>query len=211
MDIECGDFPGIAAALANTGQLFYQRGWVLGTAGNFSAVLSRHPLRLAITGSGLHKGELECKDILIVNDSGEIVTGADKPSAETRLHITIAQARNAGAILHTHSVWATILSETHASNGGFELTGYEMLKGLAGIATHEHREWIPILENTQSYSTLERQMAELLAERADIHGILLRRHGLYTWGRDIPEARRHVEIFEFLFEVAGRLDLNAAR
>jgi methylthioribulose-1-phosphate dehydratase len=198
-------------ALAKAGRSFYKRGWVFGTAGNFSAVLSRQPSRLAITASGLHKGELEEKDFLIVDDSGNVLNGAGRPSAETTLHIAIAQATSASAILHTHSVWATILSEAHASNGGMELNGYEMLKGLAGVTTHEHREWIPIFENTQTYTTLARQMADLLAGDPAIHGILLRRHGLYTWGRDIFEARRHVEILEFLFEVAGRLHLNAER
>ncbi|HEX4807324.1 MAG TPA: class II aldolase/adducin family protein, partial [Bryobacteraceae bacterium] len=126
------DFPSVARALANTGRSFYERGWVLGTAGNFSAVLSRQPFRLAITATGLHKGELEENDFLIVDDSAKVLSGAGKPSAETTLHIAIAQTKGASAILHTHSVWATILSEAHASNGGFELNGYEMLKGLAG-------------------------------------------------------------------------------
>jgi methylthioribulose-1-phosphate dehydratase len=206
-----GDFASVTAALANAGRLLYERGWVLGTAGNFSAVLSRKPLRLVITGSGLQKGELEQKDFLIVDESEKVLEGIGKPSAETTLHIAIAQARGANAVLHTHSVWATIISELHAATGGFALTGYEMLKGLAGVATHEHHEWIPILENTQDYSTLQRQMANVLANMPDVHGVLLRRHGLYTWGTDISEARRHVEIFEFLFEVAGRLELNAER
>jgi methylthioribulose-1-phosphate dehydratase len=202
------NFPSVTKALANAGRSFYERGWVLGTAGNFSAVLSREPVRLAITASGLHKGELEEKDFLIVDDSGRVLSGAGKPSAETTLHIAIARAAGASAILHTHSVWATILSDSYAPNGGFELDGYEMLKGLAGVSTHEHREWIPILENTQNYATLAHDMAELLVSNTAIHGILLRRHGLYTWGGDLFEARRHVEILEFLFEAAGRLHLN---
>ena len=204
-------FPAVAMALAKAGRAFYKRGWVFGTAGNFSAVLSRQPPRLAITASGLHKGQLKENDLLIVDDSGNVLDGTGKPSAETTLHLAIAQATGASAILHTHSVWATILSEAHASNGGMELNGYEMLKGLAGVTTHEHREWIPIFENTQIYTTLAREMGDLLAADPAIHGILLRRHGLYTWGRDIFEARRHVEILEFLFEVSGRLHLKAGR
>jgi methylthioribulose-1-phosphate dehydratase len=203
------DFSSATKALANAGRSFYERGWVLGTAGNFSAVLSREPVQLAITASGLHKGELEEKSFLMVDDSGNVLRGAGKPSAETTLHIAIARATNASAILHTHSVWATILSDAYASNGGIALNGYEMLKGLAGVSTHEHREWVPILENTQNYATLGREMTDLLVSNPAIHGILLRRHGLYTWGGDIFEARRHVEILEFLFETAGRLYLKA--
>jgi methylthioribulose-1-phosphate dehydratase len=197
--------------LAKAGRSFYERGWVLGTAGNFSAVVSREPLRLAITATGLHKGELEREDFLIVDESGAVLTGAGRPSAETVLHLSIARATGAMAILHTHSIWATVLSEVHSADGGFELGGYEMLKGLAGVTTHEHREWVPILENSQNYPQLASEIRDLLALKPATHGILLRRHGLYTWGRDILEARRHVEILEFLFEAAGRLQMNPGR
>lgn len=209
--MDSSDFQSAVAALAKAGAFFYQRGWVLGTGGNFSAILSREPLRLAITASGLHKGELAHQDFLVVDESGTVLAGNGKPSAETMLHIVIAQATNTGAILHTHSVWATILSESHGPHRGFELNGYEMLKGLSGVTTHEHREWIPILDNTQNYPPLAREITDLLTANPAIHGILLRRHGLYTWGRDIFEARRHVEILEFLFEVTGRVLLNATR
>ncbi len=207
----CEDIPRATAALAKAGKSFYERGWVLGTAGNFSAVVSREPLRLAITATGLHKGELEDKDFLIVDGNGAVLTGEGRPSAETVLHISIARATGAMAILHTHSTWATLLSEAHGATGGIELEGYEMLKGLAGVTTHEHREWVPILENSQDYLQLASQIHDLLAWKPAIHGILLRRHGLYTWGRDILEARRHVEILEFLFEAAGRLQMNPGR
>jgi methylthioribulose-1-phosphate dehydratase len=205
------DFPDLAEALAQAANSFYQRGWVLGTAGNFSAVLARCPMRLVITATGLHKGGLQSKDFLIVDESGTPVAGIGKPSGEVLLHISLAELTKAAAVLHTHSVWATILSESYAASRGLELTGYEMLKGLAGITTHEHREWIPIIENTQNYSALAREMTNVLLENPLIHGILLRRHGLYTWGRDIWEARRHVEILEFLLEVAGRLDSHSER
>jgi methylthioribulose-1-phosphate dehydratase len=43
-----------------------------------------------------------------------------------------------------------------------------------------------------------------------MHGFLLAKHGLYTWGRDLAEARRHIEIHEFLFEVVARSRMLAA-
>ncbi len=107
-------------------------------------------------------------------------------------------------MLHTHSIWSTLLSDRWAADGGLILEGYEMLKGLSGISTHEHSEWVPILENSQDYMTLSATLSSVLEEHPRSHGILLRKHGLYTWGRDIAEARRHVEIFEFLFEAEGR-------
>jgi len=198
------DLESHSRALAAVGKSFYERGWVLGTGGNFSAVVSREPLQLAITATGLHKGELAPQDFLAVDESGAVLSGAGKPSAETAIHIAIVQATGAGAVLHTHSVWATILSERFGAAEGFEIEGYEMMKGHAGVTTHLHREWIPIFENTQDYPPLVRQIVNLLETKRETHGFLLRRHGLYTWGRDVPETKRHVEILEFLFEVAAR-------
>ena len=191
--------------LAELGREFHKRGWVLGTSGNFSAVIARDPLRLAITASSLDKGRLQPENILEIDAAGQVVgktTG--KPSAETLLHIAIVNSRQAGAVLHTHSVWSTILSDYHIGRGGFFIQGYEMLKGLEGVQTHEHREWIPILENSQDMQSLAAETRRTLEENPSVHGFLIRRHGMYTWGKDLTEAARHVEILEFLLESVGR-------
>lgn len=194
----------IQQQLARRVRGFYQRGWVLGTSGNFSAVLARQPLRLAITASGVDKGQLDESQILEVNDRAVVLSGRGKPSAETLLHLAIIAARAAGSVLHTHSVWSTILSEAFAADGGIAISGFEMLKGLEGIRTHQHREWLPILENSQHMPALAAQVTATLAAHPDTHGFLLGRHGLYTWGVDLEQAARHIEILEFLLEVLGR-------
>ena len=191
--------------LVDAGSEFYSRGWVLGTSGNFSMMTSRDPMRIAITASGLEKGKLDETSFLELDENCELVRGSGKPSAETELHHTIYRARpDAGSVLHTHSVWGTILSDHFFDRGAIEIEGYEMLKGLAGVTTHEHKESVPIIPNSQDYVTLSRQIESLLLDRSEIHGFYLHRHGLYTWGENVADARRHIEIFEFLFEVIGR-------
>jgi methylthioribulose-1-phosphate dehydratase len=197
-------FAEAAAALTEVGRRFYQRGWVLGTSGNFSAVVSADPLRLAITPSAAHKGHLAPEQFLEIDERAAVITGIGRPSAETLLHLALVRRRGAGAVLHTHSVWSTILSDQHATAGGLEIAGYEMLKGLDGVHTHEHREWIPILENDQDMTRLAAVTETRLDAEPRAHAFLLRRHGLYTWGRTIAEAERHVEILEFLLEAMGR-------
>ena len=187
--------------LLRAGKRFDARGWVLGTSGNFSAVLSRDPLRLAITRSGAHKGELTPADILTLGADGTVVSGEGSPSAETRLHLEIVAMRDAGAVLHTHSIWSTFLSDRLP--GGFDIYGYEMLKGLSGVRTHLHREWVPVVENDQDMARLAPEVRRVLDE-SNCHGFLIHRHGLYTWGVSLPEAVRHVEILEFLLETVGR-------
>lgn len=199
------NFATIASQLVETAAGFYARGWVLGTSGNLSAVVTRDPLRLAITPSGADKGALHANQIILIDDRGRTVEDASaRPSDECPLHIRIAQERNAGAVLHSHSVWSTMLSNLYFDDGGLTIEGYEMLKGLADVKTHEHREWLPILENSQNMPALADRVAEKLAEQPDAHGFLLRRHGLYTWGSDLAQAKRHVEILEFLLETLGR-------
>jgi len=193
----------LAAQLAEIGRQCYARGWALGTSGNFSAVVSRDPLRLALTTSGVDKGFLSSDDIVEIDEHGHVMAGSGKPSAEAALHLAIVRARGAGAVLHTHSIWSTILSDTAAA-GGLEIEGYEMLKGLDGVRTHDHREWLPILDNTQDWAAAVPGVEMILQEHPHAHGFLIRRHGLYTWGRDLGEAKRQVEILEFLFEVMGR-------
>ena len=197
-------FAQLAAQLTEIGRQCYARGWALGTSGNFSAVVSREPLRLAITVSGVDKGLLTDNEIVEIDEHGGVVSGSGRPSAEASLHLAVARARGAGAVLHTHSIWSTILSDTAAAGGGLEIEGYEMLKGLGGVRTHDHREWLPVLDNTQDWASAVPRVESILKEHPDAHGFLIRKHGLYTWGRDLPDAKRQVEILEFLFEVMGR-------
>ncbi|MGH9802564.1 MAG: class II aldolase/adducin family protein, partial [Blastocatellia bacterium] len=131
-------YSGAANLLAECGRNFYQRGWVLGTSGNFSAVVEHDPLRLLITASGNDKGQLAANHFVQVDEAGQVVAGNGKPSDETSLHLTLVRQRGAKSVLHIHSVWSTVLSDAFASKGGIKIAGYDMLKGLAGVRTHEH-------------------------------------------------------------------------
>jgi methylthioribulose-1-phosphate dehydratase len=191
--------------LEEVGKNFYSRGWVLGTSGNFSGVISREPLRLAITSRGSDKGKLTLAQFLEIDGAGNVVgESAGQPSAETLLHLAIVRSRSADTVLHTHSVWSTVLSDMYALRGSIVLEGYEMLKALEGVETHQHKEYLPILENSQDMVKLARKVSATLRKHAGIRGFLLRGHGFYTWGTSLEEAQRNVEILEFLMEVLVR-------
>jgi methylthioribulose-1-phosphate dehydratase len=212
----------IVTDLAVIAKGFYARGWLSGTSGNLSAVVRREPLELAITASGVDKGQLIPKQILMIDEKARVVNehaagdspgfirSSDKnhtvykPSDETLLHIRIVKERGAGAVLHTHSLWNTILSEVHASERGIQIEGYEMLKGLEGVRTHQHSEWLPIIENSQDMPALADTVSSVLERHPQAHGFLIKRHGLYSWGRDLAHAKRHIEIIEFLLETLGQ-------
>ena len=188
--------------LCATARGCYARGWVPATSGNFSV---RSGSGVFITPSGLDKRKLRPEDLLEVDMSGTVLGGSGKPSAETSLHLMIYGHReNARAILHVHSVWNTLFSSRSDPRGYLPIEGYELLKALSGVSSHEHIEKIPIIENSQEYDILAIDFDEVLRTYINAHSILLSRHGLYTWGESVAEARRHLEALEFLFEVEGR-------
>ena len=199
------NLPQLANSLASIARGLHARGWLLGTSGNLSAVVQREPLRLAMSPSGIDKGELTAEQVLTIDAGAHIVSHHNaKPSDETLLHIRIVQTRGAGAVLHTHSVWNTMLSDLYAADGGVAIEGYEMLKGLHGVRTHDHSEWLPIIKNSQDMPALADTVDRTLHNNSAAHGFLLERHGLYTWGDDLAQAKRHIEILEFLLETLGR-------
>lgn len=183
--------------LSRAGRLFFERGWVPATAGNFSARLDER--RLVITASGRHKGELDAEGFLVMGLEGEVLSPGRKPSAETALHLQLYRREpSLGSVLHTHSRASTLLSRL--SPGGVVLEGYEVLKALPGVETHETRLEVPVFPNDQDIPRLAARVEAYMREHPGLPGYLIEGHGLYTWGRTVSDARRHVEAFEFLFE-----------
>jgi methylthioribulose-1-phosphate dehydratase len=218
MSTDLAPFPAASNAdaidrLRAVGREFHGRSWSLGTSSNYSVVVSREPLELLVTASGKDKSGLTRDDFVRVDATGRVVDGSGRrSSAETLLHCTLASMiPSVGAVLHTHSVWGTILSAADLPRGSLRIAGYEMLKGLEGITTHDTHEDVPIFANTQDMRELSARIRGRFAGldfaapgRPPVHGFLIARHGLYTWGRDLGEARRHIEIYEFLFECVAR-------
>jgi methylthioribulose-1-phosphate dehydratase len=198
-----------AEALCRAAAECARRGWVPATSGNFS-FRDAASGRIFITASGLDKGDIEPADLLEIDAKGNVVAGLGKPSAETSLHGVVychdfgPDRPGTGAIFHVHSVWNALLSDRFAKAGAVPIENYELLKALSGVTTHEHLELVPILENSQEYVGLALELGAALRNYPVAHGVLLRRHGLYTWGESVAGARRHLEALEFLFEVESR-------
>lgn len=173
-----------------------QAGWTPATSSNFSRRLDdRHA---AITVSGRDKGRLKEDDIMVVDFDGAAVGSDHRPSAETLLHTQLYRRfPDIGCILHTHSPTQTIASRLFADAGHVRLEGYELLKAFAGNQTHEMSVDVPVLPNSQDMTELSAQV-EALLDAGPMWGYLIDGHGLYAWGRDMAEARRHLEAFEFL-------------
>lgn len=178
------------------------RGWSPGTGGNYAMSVSMDPFQMLITPSGADKGAVMASDLLVVDANAAILEGTGKPSAETLLHIVLMQELGVTAIAHTHSIWNSLASLQ--PEPAFLLSGYEMLKGLSGITTHEHTERVPILENSQDIPAMAETLRDVIRANPGMHAFLIRGHGLYSWGYNSFEVRRHLEVLEFLFELELR-------
>lgn len=188
----------LAQQIVDAGRFLYSRGWSPATSSNYSARLSASEALLTV--SGKHKGQLGLDDVLATDMQGQSLEAGKKPSAETLLH-TQLYSWNAeiGAVLHTHSVNATVLSRlTREDCLVFE--DYELQKAFSGIVSHESRVTVPIFDNDQDIARLASKVQPWLEQHPACVGYLIRGHGLYTWGAQMSDALRQIEAFEFLFE-----------
>ena len=196
----------LADQLSRTMADLHARGWCDGTGGNFSCVLARDPLTLLMAPSGVDKGSVLPDDLIEVDAGGAVVAGEGRASAETLLHLEIVARTRAGAVLHTHSQAATLLSDWCLGDeerpGSLLLQGLEMLKGLEGVSSHRSRVKLPVLANDQDLARVSAAAGPLLADAPQ--GLLIGGHGLYAWGSDLAQARRHLEILEWLLEQRWR-------
>lgn len=188
----------VAQAIIEAGRRMDARGWVPATAGNFSIRLPQG--RVAITRSGFHKGFLTPGSLMVVDEHGRPEESNARPSAETGLHCAIYRRfPEAGAALHGHSVPCTVLSRL--SGPSLMLAGYELLKAFPGLATHEAAIALPVVENDQDIDRMQRHLDALWADQpSPLPGYMIRGHGLYVWGRDMPQALLRLEALEFMLE-----------
>jgi methylthioribulose-1-phosphate dehydratase len=188
----------LAQEIIDAGRFLYSRGWSPATSSNYSTRLSATTALLTV--SGKHKGQLGQDDVLVTDLSGNSLEPGKKPSAETLLHTQLYRCKpQVGAVLHTHSVNATVLSRLTAGDR-VVFEDYELQKAFVGVATHESKVIVPIFENDQDIARLAAKVQPWLDAHPDCPGYLIRGHGLYTWGARMSDALRQIEAFEFLFE-----------
>ncbi|MDX1495921.1 MAG: methylthioribulose 1-phosphate dehydratase [Salinisphaeraceae bacterium] len=193
-------YPGFtqqAADLVAVGRRFDAQGWVPASSGNFSARLAED--EIAITASGCHKGEIGPEDILRINLQGELLGGDThrRSSYETGLHLQLYQRDTSiGAVLHSHSVAATVLSR-HCGQA-MQLQGYELQKLFTGFEDPQQPLTLPVFANEQNIAALASEIDAYMDENGTGQAYLIAGHGLYAWGETIKQARYRIEALEFM-------------
>ena len=192
--------------IAKTGADLAARGWTPATSSNFSARID--DAHIAVTISGRDKGALTANDVMAVAIAdGKPVDPMLRPSAETALHLQVYRYwPETGAVLHTHSHNQTVASRLFAPQGKLTLRGWELQKAITGHTSHDSQLDVPVFPNSQDMADIEARVDAWLDTDRPLYAYLIEGHGLYTWGRDMAEARRHLEALEFL--LACELDLK---
>lgn len=186
--------------LVRTILFFSERNWVPATSSNFS--FKEDDNTIIISRSGVDKSVFSTSDLIAIDRKGALIGPKDsKSSAETLIHCKLYDFYpNCQSVLHTHSVYGTVLSRLHAKDGHISFSGYEVQKAFKGIDTHESETIIPIIANDQDMQRFAGELEKLLKKSSNIPGFLIEGHGLYAWGESIAEAKRVIEALEFLFE-----------
>jgi methylthioribulose-1-phosphate dehydratase len=187
---------------------FAGRGWFPATSGNLSirvGEIVEQTFTFAVTASGKDKSQSTPEDFLLVNEQSLPTEATNlKPSAETKIHSELYRLTGCGAIFHVHTVYNNLLSELYWKQGSIPIEGVELIKAF-NIWEEDAKIDIPILPNYADIGKIAAEIEGALVPR--IPGIVLRKHGIYAWGADAFEAKRHLEAFEYLFEYAYKLNL----
>jgi methylthioribulose-1-phosphate dehydratase len=181
---------------------FYQLGWASGTGGGISI---KEGGRIYMAPSGVQKERLRPEDIFVLDESGRVQEepgGGITLSQCAPLFMHAYQIRQAGAVLHSHSIHAMLA--TRLFKDRFRIQGLEMQKGLQGYGAFDTLE-VPIIENTAQERDLADSLAQAIRDHPKTHAVLVRNHGVYVWGRDWKQAKTQAECYDYLFQAAGRM------
>jgi methylthioribulose-1-phosphate dehydratase len=183
-------------------KLLYDQGWAGGTGGGMSL---REGDFVYMAPSGVQKERLKPDDIFVLNRKAETLkapTNGLKLSACAPLFFHAYNLRNAGAVLHSHSINAFLATTLY--DDVFRVTDMEMIKGIEGMGAFDTLE-VPIIRNTAHECDLADDLAEAITKYPKSNAVLVKRHGVYIWGKDWVQAKTQAESYDFLFQAAVRM------
>ena len=179
---------------------FYDLGWVTGTGGG---ICIRDGDHVVMAPSGVQKERMQPDQMFTIAFDGSILSRpadpALRPSECSSLFLKAINLRGAGAVIHSHSIHAVMA--TMLFPGEFAVSHLEMIKGIEGMS-YGDRLVVPIIENTARECDLADSLEEAILRYPETHAVLVRRHGVYVWGRDWVSAKTQAECYDYLFRAA---------
>lgn len=194
-----------AKQLAKLVRTLNQSGHNPATSGNYSLRSSTSPQYALVSESGIDKSLFTEDNLILINIANKqqhesFANLGKKSSDETALHLAVYQATEANCVLHSHMLEGILFAEMFPGQDMLTIEGLELLKGLRGIKTHETKVQIPCFENTQDIDGLAKEVIKVLGKGQGYYATILRGHGIYVWGESVEGAKRHLEVFEYIFK-----------
>ncbi len=192
-----------SSLICDLARQFYDLGWVTGTGGG---ICIREGDRVIMAPSAVQKERMSPEQMFTLSIDGTIIDRpsdpALRPSECSSLFLAAIRLRNAGAVIHSHSIHATIA--TLLFEREFVISDLEMIKGIEGMSYHD-RLVVPIIDNTAQECDLAESLEAAIEAYPDTHAVLVRRHGVYVWGRDWVQAKTQAECYDYLFRAAAEM------
>jgi len=191
--------------------VFYAKNWVSGTGGGICGPADDGGLLLA--PSGVHKERIRTDEFFTVDPAdGRVLRAPNdqslRPSECKAIFTMAARERGAGSVVHSHALSAVLAGDLAADADHVAIHDLEMLKGIRGVGNRDVH-LLPVIRNTPHEAELTEQLGRVLSDArfVDSFAVVVADHGAYIWGDDVWEAKRHTEVYHFLFEaVVARRD-----
>lgn len=179
-------------------------GLVSFTWGNVSAV-DRERALVVIKPSGVSYESMKAADMVVVDFDGRVVEGTLRPSSDTPTHLILYQAfADIGAVVHTHSKWATSWAQAGRSIPCYGTTHADYFYGEIPC--------VRALTEQEVEQAYERNTGCVIAEHfrgrdpMAMPAVLCRNHGPFTWGRDPMAAVEAAAVLESVAEMAAQCE-----
>jgi methylthioribulose-1-phosphate dehydratase len=179
---------------------FYDLGWVTGTGGG---ICIRDGDHVVMAPSGVQKERMRPDQMFTIALDGSVLARPSDPELHpsecSSLFLKAINLRGAGAVIHNHSIHAVMATMLFPSE--FVVSHLEMIKGIEGMS-YADRLVVPIIDNTAHECDLADSLEEAILRYPETHAVLVRRHGVYVWGRDWVSAKTQAECYDYLFRAA---------
>ena len=176
------------AAIVEMGHTLIAKNLVAGSWGNISCRIDEQSI--AITPSGRGYELLKPEDVVLIDREGAVLEGKRIPSSELKVHTAIYNAYpEAGAVIHTHSIYASALAAMHQDVPAIIEDIVQIIGGRVYCAEYA-------LCGTQELA--DKTVAALRGRKA----ALLANHGAVCWGKNLQEALLVAEILEKAAQIA---------
>jgi L-ribulose-5-phosphate 4-epimerase len=180
-------------------------GLVMGTFGNLSAV-DRDAGVMVIKPSGVPYEQLAPEHMVPVSlETGEVIDSTLRPSSDTPTHLELYRAFPCGAIVHTHSEYATTLAQARLGVRCLGTTHADYFRGDVPVTRPMRQDEVEVDYERHTGLVIIETFAERNLSPEDVQAVLVANHGPFAWGPDTAKAIETARVLEYLSRIECRL------